>query len=393
LQLIERILHAFTGQRYLTQRYLSGQIGRLITKLDDHSVHLFSKLLVSANEPILKGLSAWEDFFRRSSKAFDELFVKDVPRHDPYSAANFTAEQNAAFDAIYRGDCPALNMIIHRNPKWYLDPKQNLTGVFYAQCYVAAIHGDQEHILEFLIQKGFLYSQLSGEENLLMLASRLGRSKIVKSLSQRPFLKLDVNYSAADGMRALHLACSRNHSETLKSLISNFPSIDIHVQNVLGESAVSLCVKYGHLSAIETLIESVGVVAFLSILNASKQNIFHLAASAENPAMLHSVLSTILKAKKQTHVLGDRQPSCDLLKLLVEINKRVTQPEMSQILIAALLAPDINGDTPAHICIHSRSIASLAMLIHVFPIAVLIPNASGSSPIHIAASRSFYSLD
>jgi ankyrin repeat protein/tetratricopeptide (TPR) repeat protein len=393
LQLIERILHAFTGRDSLILRYLSAQVEKFIAKLDDDCINSFSKLvLLSMNEPKSQDINAWEHFYRRVSKAFDEeLSAHDAARHAPYSMMNFTTQQNELLDAIYRGDSSALNNHILKNPSVYLDPTQSRD--FHNQCYMAAVHGDQEHILEFLVQKGFQYSQISGDENLLMLASRLGRSTIIRGLSRRPCLDLDVNYSIADGACALHLACARNFSDTLRSLVSNFPSINVNALNAVGESAVSLCVKYSHISVLETMIENLGIPEFLSVLNASGQNFFHEAASADNPVILQAAVAIMLKMLNQTHVFGGKTPSCDLLKSLVETTESVSQPDVSHVLVAALLARDVNGDTPAHVCIRCRSVASLAILIRMCPVACVVPNVSGSSPLHVAVSRSLFSID
>ncbi len=390
-QLIERILPAFIGHEAWIQRYLSGHLGRFVVKLDDYCVDQFLKLLLSRNESVITSRDLWESFFSRARSSFNHICIRDTPIIEPYCSTNLTSEQNKLLDAIHRGDSLALNKIVSENPGVYLDPAQ--CGEFHNQCYVAAIVGDQEHMLDKLAQKGFQYSQQYGKENLIILASRLGRSKIMKSLSLMPHLNLDINHCTSDGMNALRVACARNHCETVQSLIINFPSIDVSAQNSLGESAVSLCIRHGHASALAIIIKCVGIQMFLSVVNENKQNVFHLAAVADNSSVFQVVCAVILKELDQTHVFGGKHPSQELLKSLVEVSRCAVRPEANDILFAALCAQDVNGDTPAHICIHSRSVAVLAVLLHACPIACLMPNASGSSPLHVVASRSCFSVD
>ena len=165
LQIVEGILLAFTGNDSSTPRYLSVQLGLFIVKLDDNCIHSFFKLLLSRNSAIHKNFAPWEEFFGRSGGAFNELCSSEVAKHAISTLANLSDAQSALVDSIYRGDSPAFHKIILRNPSINLDPRNS--DLFGNQCYVAAIEGNQEHILEDLVQKGFKYSQQFGEESLL----------------------------------------------------------------------------------------------------------------------------------------------------------------------------------------------------------------------------------
>ena len=90
------------------------------------------------------------------------------------------------------------------------------------------------------------------EQTALLLATRLGRVKIVKNL-----LKAEANIKAIDvlGWTALHHAAYEGHTEIVKTLLeANIPAESV---NKIKQTALHLAVERGHIEIVKILVEKV----------------------------------------------------------------------------------------------------------------------------------------
>nr|GLL25870.1 ankyrin repeat-containing protein NPR4-like [Ipomoea trifida] len=193
--------------------------------------------------------------------------------------------ERMVFEVALKGDVESLKRLLDEDP---LALERSMASVYSdTPLHVAAMLGYQDFANEILRRKPQLAKDLnSNQSSPLHLAAAMGHAGVVRCL-----LLADRGICKArdrDGLTPFHLAAVKGRVEVLKELmtsdgheicsreLSEVVGMD---GEMLGESILHMCVKYGQLEALKFVVETIGDddADFVNSKDAFGNTVLHLA--------------------------------------------------------------------------------------------------------------------